>query len=57
MCEMGAGSSTVVDLLASKIIKRSKIKTIVLDGRDGENMKSAVLGGDFKGSVISGDYL
>ena len=57
MCEMSAGSSTVVDLLASKIIKRSKIKTIVLDGRDGENMKSAVLGGDFKGSVISGDYL
>lgn len=50
--EMGAGSSTVVDLVAANIIKRSKIKTIVLHAADLANLKSALAGKKFTGSVI-----
>ena len=49
---MGAGSSTVVDLVAANIIKRSKIKTIVLHAADLANLKSALAGKKFTGSVI-----
>jgi len=49
---MGAGSSTVVDLVAANIMKRSKIKTIVLHAADVENLKSAILGKTFVGSIV-----
>jgi uridylate kinase len=49
---MGAGSSTVVDLVAANIMKRSKIKTIVLHAADVENLKSAILGKKFTGSIV-----
>lgn len=49
---MGAGSSTVVDLVAANIMKRSKIKTIVLHAADVENLKAAVLGRKFTGSIV-----
>lgn len=42
--EMTAGPATVFDLLASKIIERSGIKTIVVDGRNPENIVGAVRG-------------
>jgi uridylate kinase len=50
--EMGAGSSTVVDLVAANIMKRSKIRTYVLHAADVENLKKALTGGNFAGSVV-----
>ena len=42
--EMTAGPTTVFDLLASKIIERAGIKTIVVDGRNTKNIVGAVRG-------------
>jgi len=50
--EMDAGSSAPVDLLAAKIIQRSGIRTIVLDGTDPERVVRAVEDGEFEGSEI-----
>ncbi len=50
--EMGAGSSTVVDLVAANIMKRSDMKTIVLHAGDVENLRCALRGEKFFGSVI-----
>ncbi|EMA19448.1 MULTISPECIES: UMP kinase [Haloarcula] len=50
--EMDAGSSAPVDLLAAKIIQRSGIRTIVLDGTDPEHVVRAVEDGEFDGSEI-----
>ncbi|VVB54838.1 Uncharacterised protein [uncultured archaeon] len=41
-----------MDLLAAKIIQRSKIKTVFLNGRDLRNMEAAVSGKPFKGTVV-----
>ncbi|MBC7114158.1 MAG: uridylate kinase [Archaeoglobi archaeon] len=37
--EMKAGLKAVIDPLAAKIIERSRIRTIVMDGRNPENLK------------------
>ncbi|MDS0221851.1 UMP kinase [Haloarcula sp. S1AR25-5A] len=50
--EMNAGSSAPVDLLAAKIIQRSGIRTVVLDGSDPERVVRAVEDGEFDGSEI-----
>ncbi|GCF13323.1 uridylate kinase [Haloarcula mannanilytica] len=50
--EMDAGSSAPVDLLAAKIIQRSGIRTVVLDGSDPERVVRAVEDGEFDGSEI-----
>ena len=50
--EAGAGSNSVVDPLASKIIKRSRMPTFVVDGRDLEALESAIRGEGKKGTVI-----
>jgi uridylate kinase len=49
--EMVAGANSPVDLLAAKIIERSNIKTIVLNGEDPENIVDAA-SGKHKGTVI-----
>jgi len=49
--EMVAGANAPVDLLAAKIIERSNIKTIVLNGEDPKNIVDAA-GGKYKGTVI-----
>ncbi|TAN35367.1 MAG: UMP kinase [Candidatus Methanoperedens sp.] len=49
--EMVAGANSPVDLLAAKIIERSNIKTIVLNGEDPKNIVDAA-GGRHKGTVI-----
>jgi uridylate kinase len=48
----GAGPNVVVDLLASKLVARTKIPTYVLDGRDLESLKNAIVGNEFKGTKI-----
>ena len=47
-----AGPHVVIDPLAARIIKRSGIKTLVVDGRDLKNFEAALLGKKFDGSVI-----
>lgn len=49
--EMVAGANSPVDLLAAKIIERSNIKTIVLNGEDPQSIVDAV-SGKHKGTII-----
>jgi uridylate kinase len=51
----GAGASAPVDLLAAKLIERSKMRTIVLDGTDPERIAGAVLDGDHSGTDVVPD--
>jgi len=50
--EMNAGSSAPVDLLAAKVIERSGIRTIVLDGTDPDRVVDAVERDAFDGTEI-----
>ena len=50
--EMSAGSSAPVDLLAAKLIERSGVRTIVLDGTDPSRIVDAVLYGEHDGTDI-----
>ncbi len=49
---LGAGKYELMDILAAKVIQRSKIRTIFLNGRDLENMRRAIEGEEFIGTVI-----
>lgn len=48
-----AGQHFVLDQFAAKVIMREKIKTIILNGEDLENIKIFFSGEKFKGTVIS----
>jgi len=50
--EMNAGSSAPVDLLAAKVIQRSGIRTIVLDGTDPQRVVDAVTEDEFDGTEV-----
>ncbi|WP_247730060.1 UMP kinase [Halovivax limisalsi] len=50
--EMTAGASAPVDLLAAKIIERSGMRTIVLDGTDPDRIARAVRSGSHEGTDI-----
>ena len=47
-----AGPLTVMDPIAAKLLEHTKIKTIVLNGKDFSNMKKAIYGKKFVGTVI-----
>jgi len=47
-----AGKYELIDIVAIKILQRSKIRCIVLNGRNLENIKSAISGGKVVGTVI-----
>jgi uridylate kinase len=47
-----AGPHIVIDPLAARIIKRSKITAYVLDGRDLTALENAIIGKQFVGSII-----
>ncbi len=51
--QMTAGLNTVLDVIAARVVERSGIPLIVLDGTDPENLRSAVMTGNYKGSVVS----
>jgi uridylate kinase len=53
--ELLAGSSAPVDLLAAKLIERSGMRTIVLDGTDPDRVVDAVLRGDHRGTDVTPD--
>ncbi|MDY6779689.1 MAG: UMP kinase [Halobacteria archaeon] len=50
--QLSAGSNSVVDALAAKIIERSGVRTLVLDGTDPENLEDAVLEGVHTGTEV-----
>lgn len=50
--EMTASANNVIDLLAAKTIKRSAIKTFVIDGKNLDNIKKAIEGEKFIGTLI-----
>ena len=50
--EMKAGVESVIDPLAAKIIERSKIPTIVLNGTDPKNVVDAVIKNEHVGTEI-----
>ena len=49
-----AGSNTVLDIVAARVVERSHIPLVVLDGNNPENLSSAILTGEFTGTVVSG---
>ncbi|MDK2917027.1 MAG: uridylate kinase [Euryarchaeota archaeon] len=49
---MNAGSNIVLDIVAGKVVERSGIPLLVLDGRDPENLCRAVVEGAFVGTVV-----
>ncbi|MFH1722710.1 MAG: UMP kinase [Candidatus Altiarchaeota archaeon] len=50
---VGAGHYELIDLLAAKVIQRSNIKTVFVDGRDLKNMKNVFEGKKFTGTIIT----
>jgi len=48
-----AGLNTVLDVIAARVVERSGIPLVVLDGTHAENLRSAVLEGQYKGSVVA----
>lgn len=50
--EHEAGPNVVLDPLAARIIKRAKIKTYILHGRDLESFEDAIKDEEFRGSII-----
>jgi uridylate kinase len=50
--QMNAGTNSVVDALAAKIIERSGVRTVVLDGTDPEDIERAVLEGTHEGTEV-----
>jgi uridylate kinase len=50
-----AGSNAPIDLLAAKLVQRSGVRTLVLDGSDPERVRQAVADGTFDGTEIVPD--
>ncbi|WP_459191191.1 UMP kinase [Halosimplex sp. J119] len=50
--EMDAGSNAPVDLLAAKIVQRSGIRTIVIDGEDPAAVEHAIRTGEHDGTDV-----
>lgn len=48
-----AGPLTIMDPVAARILEHIKIKTVVLDGKNLDNMKKVIDGKKFTGTVIS----
>jgi uridylate kinase len=51
--QLVAGLNTVLDIIAARVVERSKIPLVVLDGTDPENLRSAVISGRYTGTVVS----
>jgi uridylate kinase len=50
---LGAGSNIVLDIVAARVVERSHIPLLVLDGREPENLSRAILTGVYTGTVVS----
>ena len=50
---LGAGSNNVLDVIAARIVERSNIPLVVLDGSRPENLSDAILKGNYTGTIVS----
>jgi len=50
---MNAGANTVLDIVAGKVIERSGIPLLVIDGREPDNLYQAIVDGAFVGTIVS----
>ncbi|MCK9580430.1 MAG: UMP kinase [Methanoregula sp.] len=50
---LGAGSNNVLDIVAARVVERSNIPLIVLDGSKPANLSDAILKGMFRGTIVS----
>jgi uridylate kinase len=50
-----AGSNTVIDIVAVKVIERSRIPLLVIDGRNPENLEEMLCRGIRHGTLVSED--
>ncbi|NLD56529.1 MAG: UMP kinase [Methanomicrobiales archaeon] len=48
-----AGSNNVLDIIAARVVERSRIPLVVLDGRVPKNLSDAILDGTVKGTIVS----
>jgi uridylate kinase len=48
-----AGSNTVIDPIAAKVLDRCGIPMLVLDGREPSNLEDALLKGTYQGSLVT----
>jgi len=48
-----AGSNTVLDIVAARIVERSDIPLVVIDGNNPENLSRAICAGEFTGTIVS----
>ena len=48
-----AGSNNVLDVVAARIVERSHIPLVVLDGTTPKNLSRAILTGKFTGTIVS----
>ncbi|MFO8051084.1 MAG: UMP kinase [Thermoplasmatota archaeon] len=51
----GAGSHSVIDPLASKVLHRAGIRTMIMDGRDLVSVRNSIEDGDFDGTLVVPD--
>ena len=51
--DLRAGSNNVMDPVAAKIIRRSRIPLLVIDGRSPDNLYDAVIAGRHSGTVVT----
>jgi len=52
---MVAGANNIIDLVAAKVVQRSRVPMLVLDGRNIEIISNALLNGTITGTVVSFD--
>jgi len=48
-----AGSNNVLDVIAARVVDRSRIPLVVLDGRKPKNLEDAILKGKFVGTIVA----
>ncbi len=50
---LGAGSNTVLDIVAARVVERSGIPLLVLDGHDPATLHRAVCTGKYEGTLVT----
>lgn len=53
-CGLEAGSNTVVDMVAAKVVERSEIPLLVIDGRSPDLLEQALFSGADAGTLVIG---
>ena len=49
----GADSNVVLDIVGARVVERSHIPLVVIDGTDPDNLSRAIFTGKYTGTVVS----